>query len=119
MSPQDEISALESCHATEARIQEVEKLLWEPRPDVLERCEGELREVIILLHGLVTAGKRNWTPETAAAFQRIARSAGRLRRQVEHASNLWAGWLQLRLGTGYTESGRPVFSREPGSTFEA
>jgi hypothetical protein len=120
MSPRDESLPLESCHAAEAKIQDVEKLLLEPCPEILDRCEKELREVIGLLEGLVSAGKRDWTPEAVEGLYRIRRRAGTLRRQIEHASNLWAGWLQLRLGTGYTERGRPVFSgQEPGSTFEA
>ena len=119
MDPQPEKYPLESCHSAEAMIQAVEKLLLQPRPEILDRCETELRDVIGILEGLVYAGKRDWTPEAGAAFQRIKQTAGRLHRQIEHASNLWAGWLQLRVGTGYTHQGRPVFSsREAGSTFE-
>jgi hypothetical protein len=119
MNPQEEGRSLESCLAAEARIQVVEKLLLEAHPDTLDQCETELREVTVILEELVSTGKRDWTPEYRAAFQRIQQTTGRLRRQVEHASNLWAGWLQLRLGTGYTERGRPVYSsREPGSNFE-
>lgn len=120
MSLLDETSPLESCHAAEAKIQDIEKLLLEPSPEILERCERELREVIGLLEGLISAGKRNWSPEAVDGLYRIQRKACSLRKQIDHASNLWAGWLQLRLGTGYTERGRPVFSgQEPGSTFEA
>jgi hypothetical protein len=124
MNPQEERRPPESCdaacRAAEVMIQDVEQLLLESRPDVLDRCETKLREVTGILEGLISAGKRDWTPEAGAAFRRIKRAAGRLHQQVEHASNLWAGWLQLRLGTGYTDRGRPVFSRgEPGSAFEA
>jgi|SRR5580704_1393253 hypothetical protein len=119
MNPQEEGRPLESCHAAEARIQVVEKLLLESRPGSLDQCEMELREVAIILQQLISEGKRYWTPETGAAFKRIKQAAGRLQRQVQHASNLWAGWLQLRLSTGYTNRGRPVFSSgEPGTTFE-
>ncbi|MGD1090859.1 MAG: hypothetical protein ABSB35_02575 [Bryobacteraceae bacterium] len=119
MNPPEEGRPLESCHAAEARIQAVERLLLESRPGSLEQCETELREVAVILQRLVSEGKGHFSPETGAAFKRIKQATGRLQRQVEHASNLWTGWLQLRLGTGYTDRGRPVFSgREPGTTFE-
>jgi hypothetical protein len=113
------MNPLESCRGAEARIHTVEKLLLQPRPETLDQCETELREIILILQRLVSEGKRHWTPETGAAFRTIKQATGRLRRQIEHASNLWAGWLQLRMGIGYTERGRPVYSSaEPGSTFE-
>ncbi len=119
MSPQDQAtpSILESCLAAAAKLRQVQQLLLEP--GTLDRSAAELNEVIATLEQLVSASSPDWGPAESASLHQIKRAAGRLRAQIEHASNLWAGWLQLRMGTGYTEQGLPVFvNHEAGSCFE-
>jgi hypothetical protein len=113
MSPQ------ESCSAVEAKIQEIQQLLLAPSVETLERCEMELARVASLLEGLISGGSKEWTPAVAASLRSIQQAARRWQAQIVHASNLWQGWLQLKLGTGYTGEGLPVFAEcEPGSSFE-
>lgn len=113
------MSAVETCLATEAKIREVQRLLLESRPETLDRCAAELSEVVTALEELVSAGPRQWSPAETELFQQMKRAASGLQGQIDHASHLWTGWLQLWMGAGYTKQGLPVFAnREARSCFE-
>jgi hypothetical protein len=112
-------SVMECCRLAETTIRKVQRLMLEPRPGVLDRCQIELQQVIHALDALVSEASRPKNPAVQSSFGRIQDAARALRLQIEYASNFCLGWIQLRLGTGYTERGLPVL--EPGearSSFE-
>jgi hypothetical protein len=114
------VSVDDACLHAEAKLREVSRLLLDIRPEAVERCQSELQQVIAALERLVSAGLFQANPRASATLVRIRRSARALRLQIEYASNLYFGWIQQRLGTGYTRQGLPVLAaREPGSSFEA
>jgi hypothetical protein len=114
MSPQ------ESCQAIEEKIQAAQRLIIDPRPETMERCLAELSRVAAILEGLATGNSRDWNAEVQASFHRVRVAAQSLRVQIEHALNLWMGWIQLRMGTGYTRQGLPELAAgESGSSIEA
>jgi hypothetical protein len=104
---QEEVTytALETC---EAGIREAGQLLLEARPEAVDRCQAELQRVAETLERLVTEKTIGTDSRYVSAVKRIRESASVLKIQTEYASNLWSGWLQLCLGTGYTDQGLPV-----------
>jgi len=122
MIPQEELSRtlVEVCYDIETRIREAQRLLLDPRPETLDRCESELKNVIQILEALVSKPCQEGNPAASIALHQIRNAARRLRLQIEHASNLHLGWMQLRSGSGYTNQGLPVFATvEEQSSFEA
>jgi hypothetical protein len=111
-------SALESCLVVEKKIRDAQQFLLIPRQEGLDRCINELDQVTVLLETLVSAGPHGEEPALPAAFRRMRRSAQTLRLQIEYTSNLWRGWLQRRVGAGYTEQGFPVFADHDARSFE-
>jgi hypothetical protein len=110
---------LDACLRAETRIQEIRQILLEPRPDAVERCQSELQQVVAVLEGLISKAPFSFDPPASLALRRLRRSAHALKLQIEVASNLCFGWIQLRLGAGYTAQGLPVLiASEPGSSFE-
>jgi hypothetical protein len=110
----------DACLYADAKLREVQRLLLDMRPEAVERCQSELQQVIAVLQKLVSEGSREPNPRVSSTLVRIRRSARALKLQIEYASNLYWGWIQLRLGAGYTQQGRPLLvMREPGSSFEA
>ncbi len=110
----------ESCQAAEERIQAAQQLMLDPRPETMDRCLTELGRVVAILENLATGNARDWNPEIQAAFLRLQAANSRLKMQIEHASNFWRGWIQMRMGTGYTRQGLPELARsEAGSSIEA
>jgi hypothetical protein len=111
---------LDSCRSVEAKIDEIARRLLDPKPEAIDRCHNELQQVAVVLRHLVSEGGFPRNSALSSILSGIRRSAQTLRIQAECASNLCSGWLQLRLGSGYTEKGLPLLVRsEPGSTFEA
>ncbi len=110
----------ESCKAAEETIQTAQQLMLDPRPEAMDRCLTELSRVAAILEGLAVGTSRDWNAELRASFLRIQIANRRLRLQIEHASNFWRGWIQLRLGTGYTRQGLPELAQgETRSSIEA
>jgi hypothetical protein len=104
----------------ETRIQRLGQMLLDARPESIERCQSELQQIVALLERLVSEGVHPSSPIASAALLRIRRSARLLKLQAEYASNLCLGWIQLRLGAGYTAQGAPLLVQsEAGRTFEA
>jgi hypothetical protein len=97
----------ESCQAAEASLLSAQTLMLDPRPEAVDRCVAELSRVAGILEHLATGNARDWNPEVTAAVLRIQAANTRLRGQIEHASNFWRGWLQIKVGTGYTRQGLP------------
>jgi hypothetical protein len=101
----------ESCRAIEEKIQAAQQLIINPSPETMERCLAELSRVATILEGLASGNSRDWNAEVHASFHRVRGAAQRLRVQIEQASNFWRGWIQLRLGTGYTRQGLPEIAQ--------
>lgn len=115
----DEDTAASELAAAEAKIGGVQDLLLNPRPETLDRAIGDLAEVVAVLNNLVSSGVEKWNPATVNSFHQIRRAARALSPQIEHASTFCMGWIQMRLGTGYTQQGFPVFVEgEARSSFE-
>ena len=119
MTTEEEARVLDSCRLVEAKIETIEKAVLESRPNLLDQCEADLREVAAILQSLISSGNKQMPREARESLDRIRRTSIRMQRQVEHGSNLWIGWLQLRLNAGYTNRGRPVFTMtESATSFE-
>ncbi len=117
---QEGTSIDDACLYAEAKLREVRQLLLDMRPEAVDRCQSELQQVIAVLEKLVSEGAFQPNPRASSALVRIRQSARMLKLQIEYASNLYLGWMQLRMGAGYTQQGRPLLvAREPGSSFEA
>jgi hypothetical protein len=109
----------ERCQAGEARLEQVSAALLDARPDVFDRCEEDLEEVITLLER---------EPDSQVPADRLAdrtqleRLRYRLRllaMQTQHATNLCQGWIQLGRSEGYTDRGTPVLPpSEPRTSYE-
>ena len=105
-------AALAACRAAEANLAEVQRLLLNPTPETLDRARADLAGVVAVLNTLVNSIPRTgqkWPPAAVASFHQIRLAARGLRPQIEHASKFCLGWIQTRLGTGYTQQGSPVF----------
>jgi len=108
----------ESCLAAEAKMLRAQELLAEDaRLETVDLCVAELGEAAELLRGL--AGQAI-DSEVSVSIHRIRNSARLLSLRIEHASRLCRGWIQRRLGTGYTAQGAPVLMPPEAETlFEA
>jgi hypothetical protein len=120
MQQERQESILAACRGVEAKIDEIGRRLLDPRPEAIDRCQNELHEVAVVLRRLVAEGGFPRNSALSSTLSDIRRSAQTLKIQAECASNLCSGWLQLRLGSGYTKQGLPLLVRhESGSSFEA
>lgn len=121
MLPQQE-SALETCQQVHNILREVEQAVLIPGTDMMAQWETELCQAAALLEGMHKSMRNGALPSDAAirpALQQIRRIGGTLHAQFEHGSNYCMGLLQGRLGTGYSEQGRPVLMpTEARGTFE-
>ncbi len=109
----------EVCLEAEARIRRIQETLIHPQPELLDRCEAELRDVIDLLEPRLAEKPTAPNGSNRMALIRLRRTIAQLGSQVAHASNLCQGWAQLRLSTGYTAQGRPALTIDPPkATFE-
>lgn len=109
--------ALEICAKAEDRIREAQRLLLDPRPATLDRAVSELAEVIGGLRAI--AAERPIDPELRSTLQRIRTMTRLLARQIEYASNLNLGFVQLRLAHGYTRQGLPFVHNSARNSVEA
>jgi len=111
----------ERCQAGEAKLEQVSDALLDPRPEVLDRCEAELQEVIELLES-GTSGHSYHQPDHQIDRNELLRLRSKIRLlalQTQHATNLCQGWIQLALSEGYTDQGRPALPpSEPRSSYE-
>lgn len=113
----------ERCQAGEAKLEQVSAALLDPRPDILERCEAELQEVIALLESApADCAARGLSPDRPEDRSELLRFRQRIRLlalQAQHATNLCQGWVQLGLSEGYTDQGRPALPpSEPRTSYE-
>jgi hypothetical protein len=103
----------ERCQAGEAKLEQVSAALLDPRPEIFDRCEADLQEVITLLE--------NPSADSSARGD-LLRFRNRIRMlalQAQHATNLCRGWVQLGLSEGYTDQGTPVLpATEPRTSYE-
>jgi hypothetical protein len=114
----------ERCQAGEAKLERISKALLDPRPEILDHCEAELREVIAILSEPANSSARSPISDRPMASDRndLLRLRRRIRLvalQVQNAINLCQGWIQLGLSQGYTDQGRPALPlTEPQASFE-
>jgi hypothetical protein len=115
----------ERCQAGEAKLEQVSNALLDPRTEILDHCETELQEVIILLEcESADSPARSALSDRSDASARndLLRLRHRIRLlalQVQNAVNLCQGWTQLGLSQGYTDDGRPAVPlSEPAASFE-
>lgn len=110
-------SAVEICASAEKRIREAQRLVGDLHPESLDRAMTELAELIGELRGLVKQQARQ--PELLDMLERVRAMAHLLARQIEHASNLYLGLVQLHLATGYTRQGAPSVASGARNSIEA
>jgi hypothetical protein len=114
----------ERCQAGEAKLEQVSNALLDPRPEILNHCEGELQEVIGMLSESVDSAVRSVSSDRPVASDKndLLRLRNRIRLlglQVQTSVNLCQGWSQLVLSQGYTDQGRPALPpSEPLASFE-
>jgi hypothetical protein len=101
---------LAACQEAEGKIQEARQWLLDARPGAIDSCQSTLQQTIATLETLIAEKALQPDPAVSSALQSIRRSAHSLGQQIEFASNLYFGWIQLRLGAGYTQQGLPVFA---------
>jgi hypothetical protein len=119
MQQEGTFTALETCRHAEAGLREAGQLLLDAQPESVDRCQAELQRVTEILARLVGGGTLQADPLLPPALLRVRQSACALKIQTEYASNLCSGWLQLRIGAGYTDQGLPVLNEPGGRSFEA
>ncbi len=121
MLPQPE-SALETCQHVQTILREVEQAVLIPGTDMLAHWETELGQAAALLEGVHKSMRNGVLPGDSVirpALEQIRRMGATLQAQFEHGSNYCMGLLQVSLGTGYSEQGRPVLMpTEARGTFE-
>jgi len=115
----------ERCQAGEAKLEQISNALLDPRPEILDRCEAELQEVVTLLQG----GPADESLDPAVSNRPVASDRSDLLRlrhrirllglQVQSAINICQGWAQLGLSQGYTDQGTPATPpSEPLASYE-
>jgi hypothetical protein len=102
------VDALESVQLAQAKIRSVRDLLRTPSAATLDQCLDELGETARILEIIIKDAKYELTPEIVRACREIRDAARGLRLQIGYASQFWLGWMQMRLGSGYTSKGAPV-----------
>jgi hypothetical protein len=107
--------AAEACREAESKILQAQEMLaGDARPETVEQCAAELAEAAELLRALDAA--QGLDAEASASLERIRTAARQLGPQMQQASQLCLGWMQLRLGTGYTLKGSPVLAPPEAET---
>jgi len=107
------MTALEFIGIAQARVAqnklgEVRELMLRPSPVALESCQSLLGEVAGILEELIAANATERTPEFYKSLREIEQVAEELQGQIQHGTRFCLGWLQTRLGVGYTDRGMPV-----------
>ena len=101
-------SRLSQVGLAQARLGEARQLLLQPTPASLESCRDHFGEVAQILEELIAVGPVGLTPEVIKSIRQIQRAAQDLQTQIEHGSRFCTGFLQMRMGVGYTDRGAPV-----------
>lgn len=112
----------ERCGQLEARLRTLQSNLCPPDAGRLERCEGELHEVIRLLTDCVVDERStpDNRPGAEAALRQLRATTRQLGAQVEHGLNLCQGWAQIHVSAGYTDQGRPILAgAENSASYDA
>ena len=103
----------ERCQAGETKMAQVSTALLDPRPEMLDDCQTYLQEVIALLEG------ESPNSENKTDLLRLRSKIRLLDVQVQQATNLCQGLVQLGWSEGYTDQGTPaVTPSEPRSSYE-
>jgi len=121
MSPTEQTnsSVLDFCESLEVRIEMVQRLMLDPKPESLDHAVAELAEVVTALQALATSKPQKANSTILPALHKIRSGARTLSAQIDQASNFCRGWIQMRLGTGYSDNGLPIFVQsEARSSFE-
>ncbi len=112
------MTTLEVIGNARAKISDARELLLKPNPGSLDGCRTSLGEVAQILQELVIAGPIGLTPDVIHSIRQIQVAARDLESQIQHGSRFCTGWLQMRLGMGYSDSGAPVMAETQGRWFE-
>ena len=117
------MTALESIGIARSKISEAKNLLLQPSAGSLDSCRTCLGDVAQILQELVIAqsgkdGPAGLTPDVIHSIRQIQLSARDLESQIQHGSRFCTGWLQMRLGMGYSDRGAPVMIETEGRSFE-
>jgi hypothetical protein len=94
--------------AAHAKLREASELLLRPSPATLGDCCALLSEVTGILEELMAAGTSELSPEFSKSLLPIRQAAQELQTQIQHGSRFCLGWLQVRMGVGYTQGGAPI-----------
>ena len=113
----------ERCQAGEAKLEQVSAALLDPGPEILDRCEADLQDVIALLESEpLRENKPADSSERLLDRNDLLRFRNRVRLlalQTQSATNLFQGLAQLGLSEGYTDQGKPVLPPSaPQSSYE-
>ena len=107
---------LEEC---ESRLHSAQQLLLDARPGPSTAARANCNRLLRCLNGSSRGSLAVLIP---AVHRHCSGSGARRARSTSRsniASNLCFGWIQTRLGAGYTAQGLPVLiANEPGSSFE-
>lgn len=118
--PPQQNPALESCERAETMLRNVQQRALNPGTGMLAECEIELGQVAAVLEALHVSMTEGSAARGNAAIRqallKIRRASGQLSAQFEHGSNYCMGWLQARLGTGYSEQGQPMLAPSAASS---
>ena len=109
----------EVLNSAEAAMREAGQFFLEARPEAVDQGRAALQRAAGILEGLRAERALSTGPGLAQALLRIRQLAAILSVQIECASNLCSGWLQLSMGAGYTAEGLPVLNEPGGRSFEA
>jgi len=105
----------ERCQAGQGKLEEISTALLDPRPAVLDHCEVELHEVMVLLDPRSVGSTRADRDD----LLRLRRRIRMLALQTQQAVNLCQGWVQLGVSAGYTNQGKPALPlSEPRASYE-
>jgi hypothetical protein len=101
-------TTLEACRQADTKIRAAGQALLASDPGAIDFCQSELQQAVTVLERLVSAGAFQSDSSVSWTLLGIRRSAQVLKVQIEYASTLHSGWIQLRFGAGYTEKGLPL-----------
>ena len=114
-----EFIGIAQAKAAQTKLNEARELLQRPSPLSLDSCRSLLSEVNHILEGLTAADPSERTPEFFDHLREARETAQVLTGQIQHGSRFCLGWLQVRMGVGYTEQGKPIMLESTkGRSFE-
>ena len=120
------MTALESIGNARTRIAQARELLLRPTPASLESCREILFDVAQILREMITDSMTGQlsessgplTPEVIEIAREIKQTVKELEARIAHGSRYCMGWMQMRMGIGYSDRGVPILVETEGRSFE-